>query len=100
MKIKRKSKKEIDYNEETDDGSDKTGSKQTGSEKKSETCDSETEEERKRVDIKYATKNKTAKKKIGKGRKDSLVVKTITITKWKSKKYNVQKMDAMKCLTT
>ena len=58
-----------------------------GSENKSETCDSETEEERKRVDIKYATKNKTAKKKIGKGRKDSLVVKTITITKRKSKKY-------------
>ena len=87
MKIKRKSKKEIDYNEETDDGSHKTGSKQTGSENKSETCDSETEEERKRVDIKYATKNKTAKKKIGKGRKDSLVVKTITIMKWKSKKY-------------
>ena len=87
MKIKRKSKKEIDYNEETDDGSDKTGSKQMGSENKSETCDSETEEERKRVDIKYATKNKTAKKKIGKGRKDSLVVKTITITKQKSKKY-------------
>ena len=87
MKIKRKSKKEIDYNEETDDGSDKTGSKQTGSEKKSETCDSETEEETKRVDIKYATKNKTEKKKMGKGRKDSLVVKTITITKRKSKKY-------------
>ena len=87
MKIKRKSKKEIDYNEETDDGSHKMGSKQTGSENKSETCDSETEEERKRVDIKYATKNKTAKKKIGRGRKDSLVVKTITITKWKSKKY-------------
>ena len=87
MKIKRKSKEEIDYNEETDDGSDKTGSKQTGSENKSETCDSETEEERKRVDIKYATKNKTAKNKIGKGRKDSLVVKTITITKRKSKKY-------------
>ena len=58
-----------------------------GSENKSETCDSETEEERKRVNIKYATKNKTAKKKIGKGRKDSLVVKTITITKRKSKKY-------------
>ena len=82
MKIKRKSKKAIDYNEETDDGNDKTGSK-----KKSETCDSETEEEKKRIDIKYATKNKTTKKKIGKGRKDSLVVKTITITKWKSKKY-------------
>ena len=87
MKIKRKSKKEIDYNEETDDRSDKTGSKQTGSETKSETCDSETEEETKRVDIKYATKNKTEKKKMGKGRKDSLVVKTITITKRKSKKY-------------
>ena len=87
MKIKRKNKKEIDYNEETDDGSDKTGSKETGSEKKSETCDSETEEETKRVDIKYATKNKTEKKKMGKGRKDSLVVKTITITKRKSKKY-------------
>ena len=87
MKIKRKSKEEIDYNEETDYGSDKMGSKQTGSENKSETCDSETEEERKRVDIKYTTKNKTAKKKIGKGRKDSLVVKTITIMKRKSKKY-------------
>ena len=87
MKIKRKSKKEIDYNEETDDRSDKTGSKQTGSETKSETCDSETEEEKKRVDIKYATKNKTEKKKMGKGRKDSLVVKTIMITKRKSKKY-------------
>ena len=37
--------------------------------RKSETCDSETEEETKRVDIKYATKNKTTKKKIGKGRK-------------------------------
>ena len=71
-KIKRKSKKQI---EETD------GSDQMGSKKKSETCDSETEEETKRVDIKYTTKNKTAKKKIGKGRKDSLVVKTITITK-------------------
>ena len=87
MKIKRKNKKEIDYNEETDDGSDKTGSKQMGSKKKSETCDSETEEETKRVDIKYATKNKTEKKEMGKGRKDSLVVKTITITKRKSKKY-------------
>ena len=82
MKIKRKSKKKIDYKEETE------GSDQTGSNKKSETCDSETEEEEtKRVDIKYATKNKTEKKKMGKGRKDSLVVKTITITKWKSKKY-------------
>ena len=82
MKIKRKSKKQIDYKEETD------GSDQTGSNKKSETCDSETEEEEtKRVDIKYATKNKTEKKKMGKGRKDSLVVKTITITKRKSKKY-------------
>ena len=81
MKIKRKSKKQIDYKEETD------GSDQTGSKKKSETCDSETEEETKRVDIKYATKNKTEKKKMGKGRKDSLVVKTITITKRKSKKY-------------
>ena len=87
MKIKMKSKKEIDYNEETDNGSDKKGSKQMGSENKSETCDSETEEERKRVDIKYTTKNKTAKKKIGKGRKDSFVVKTITIMKRKSKKY-------------
>ena len=87
MKIKRKNKKEIDYNEETEDGSDKTGSKETGSEKKSETCDSETEEETKRIDIKYATKNKTEKKKMGKGRKDLLVVKTITITKQKSKKY-------------
>ena len=85
MKIKRKSKKEIDYNEETDDGSDKTGSK-----KKSETCDSETEEETKRVDIKYATKNKTTKKKIGKGRKDSLV-ETITIMKRKSKNISVKK---------
>ena len=82
MKIKRKSKKQIDYKEETD------GSDQMGSNKKSETCDSETEEEEtKRVDIKYATKNKTEKKKMGKGRKDSLVVKTITITKRKSKKY-------------
>ena len=82
MKIKRKSKKQIDYKEETD------GSDQTGSNKKSETCNSETEEEEtKRVDIKYATKNKTEKKKMGKGRKDSLVVKTITITKRKSKKY-------------
>ena len=82
MKIKRKSKKKIDYKEETD------GSDQMGSNKKSETCDSETEEEEtKRVDIKYATKNKTEKKKMGKGRKDSLVVKTITITKRKSKKY-------------
>ena len=81
MKIKRKSKKQIDYKEETDE------SDQTGSKKKSETCDSETEEETKRVDIKYATKNKTEKKKMGKGRKDSLVVKTITITKRKSKKY-------------
>ena len=87
IKIKRKSKKEIDYNEETDDGSHKTGSKQMGGENKSETCDSKTEQERKRVNIKYATKKKTAKKKIGKGRKDSLVVKTITITKRKSKKY-------------
>ena len=82
MKIKRKSKIGIDYKEETDDGNDKMGSKE-----KSETSDSETEEENKRVDIKYATKNKTTKKKIGKGRKDSLVVKTITIMKWKSKKY-------------
>ena len=82
MKIKRKSKKAIDYNEETDDGSDKMGSK-----KKSETNNSETEEEKTRIDIKYVTKNKTTKKKIGKGRKDSLVVKTITITKWKNKKY-------------
>ena len=82
MKIKRKSKNQIDYKEETD------GSDQTGSNKKSETCDSETEEEEtKRVDIKYATKNKTEKKKMGKGRKDSLVVKTITIAKQKSKKY-------------
>ena len=81
MKIKRKSKKQIDYKEETN------GSDQTGSKKKSETSDSETEEETKRVDIKYATKNKTEKKKMGKGRKDSLVVKTITITKRKSKKY-------------
>ena len=81
MKIKRKSKKQIDYKEETD------GSDQMGSKKKSETCDSETEEETKRVDIKYATKNKTEKKKMGKGRKDSLVVKTITIMKRKSKKY-------------
>ena len=64
MKIKRKSKKEIDYNEETDDGSDKTGSKQMGSKKKSETCDSETEEERKRVDIKYV-KRKRKKRFIG-----------------------------------
>ena len=87
MKIKRRSKKEIDYNEETDDGSDKMGSKQMGSENKSETCNSETEEGRKRVDIKYATKNKTAQKKIGKGREDSLVVKTITIMKRKNKKY-------------
>ena len=80
MKIKRKSKKKKDYKEETD------GSDQTGSNKKSETCDSETEEEEtKRVNIKYATKNKT--EKMGKGRKDSLVVKTITITKRKSKKY-------------
>ena len=82
MKIKRKSKKAIDYNDETDNGNDKMGSK-----KKSETYDSETEEEKKRINIKYATKNKTTKKKIGKGRKDSLVVKTITIMKWKSKKY-------------
>ena len=81
MKIKRKSKKQIDYKEETD------GSDQTGSNKKSETRNSETEEETKRVDIKYATKNKTEKKKMGKGRKDSLVVKTITITRRKSKKY-------------
>ena len=81
MIIKRKSKKQIDYKEETD------GSDQAGSKKKSETCDSETEEETKRVDIKYATKNKTEKKKMGKGRKDSLVLKTITITKRKSKKY-------------
>ena len=57
MKIKRKSKKQIDYKEETD------GIDQTGSKKKSETCDSETEEETKRVDIKYATKNKTEKRK-------------------------------------
>ena len=49
--------------------------------------DSEAEEETKRVDIKYATKNKTEKKKMGKGRKDSLVVKTLTIMKRKSKKY-------------
>ena len=48
-KIQRKSKKQIDYNEETD------GSDQMGSNKKSETCESETEEETKRVDIKYAT---------------------------------------------
>ena len=81
MKIKRKSKKQIDYKEETD------GSDQTGSKKESETCDSETVEETKRVDIKYATKNKTEKKKMGKGRKDSLVVKIITIMKRKSKKY-------------
>ena len=86
MKIKRKSKKAIDYNEETDDGNDKMGSK-----KKSETYNSETEEEKKRIVIKYATKNKTTKKKIGKGRKDSLVVKTITIKKQKSKNYKCTK---------
>ena len=67
---------------------------------KSETYNSETEEERKRVDIKYVTKNKTAKKKIGKGRKDSLVVKTITIMKRKSKNISVQKVDTMKCSMT
>ena len=86
MKIKRKSKKAIDYNEETDDGNDKMGSK-----KKSETYNSETEEEKKRIVIKYATKNKTTKKKIGKGRKDSLVVKTITTKKQKSKNYKCTK---------
>ena len=68
-----------------------------GSKKKSETNNSETEEEKKRIDIKYATKNKTTKKKIGKGRKDSLVVKTITIMKRNSKKISVQKMDVTKC---
>ena len=84
MKIKRKSRKEINYKEETDDGSDKTENKET-----SETLDSEKEEEEetKRVDIKYATKNKTTKKKKGRERQDSLVVKTITVTKRKSKKY-------------
>ena len=83
MKIKRKSKIEINYKEETDNRSDKTESKET-----SETLDSEKEEkETKRVDIKYATKNKTTKKKKGRERQDSLVVKTITVKKWKSKKY-------------
>ena len=85
MKIKRKSKKQIDYKEETD------GSDQTGSKKKSETCDSETEEETKRVDIKYATKNKTEKKKMGKGRKDSLVVKLSPQRSGKAKNISVQK---------
>ena len=84
MKIKRKSKKEINYKEETDDGSDKMENKET-----SETLDleKEEEEETKWVDIKYAMKNKTTKKKKGRERQDSLVVKTITVTKQKSKKY-------------
>ena len=55
--------------------------------KRNSESDTEEEEENRRVDIEYATKNKESKKKRGKRRKDSLIVKTITITERKSKRY-------------
>ena len=57
-----------------------TGSDKNKEKKESEISESEREDMNKKVDIKYATKNKTMKKKIGKDRKDSLIVKTLTIT--------------------
>ena len=51
----------------------------------SEISESEKEDLNRKFDIKYATKNKTTKKKIGKDREDSLIVKTLTITKRKRK---------------
>ena len=89
LTLRRKSNRttthEVNYMEE--DTERKTGSDDTKENKESEILESEREDMNKKVDIKYATKNKTTKKKIGKDRKDSLIVKTLTITKRKRKSF-------------
>ena len=85
----RTTKRDVNYMEE--DTERETGSDETKEKKESEISESEREDINKKVDIKYATKNKTMKKKIGKDRKDSLIVKTLTITKRKRKSFKCTK---------
>ena len=88
-KSNRTTKHDVNYMEE--DTKRETGSDETKEKKESEISESEREDMNKKVDIKYATKNKTTKKKIGKDRKDSLIVKTLTITKRKRKSFKCTK---------
>ena len=79
-KSNRTTKHDVNYVEEDTE-------RETGSDNTKEISESEREDMNKKVDIKYATKNKTTKKKIGKDRKDSLIVKTLTISKRKRKSF-------------
>ena len=63
-KSNRTTKCDVNYTEE--DTKRETGSDETKEKKESEISESEREDMNKKVDIKYATKNKTMKKKIGK----------------------------------
>ena len=84
-KSNRTTKCDVNYMEE--DTEREVGSDETKEKKESKISESEREDMNKKVDIKYATKNKTTKKKIGKDKKDSLIMKTLTITKRKRKSF-------------